>query len=396
MTCPTNSVAIDATTNHITTSGYGYDLNGNMTNDGQNTLVYDGENRLTSSSGGLGQGTYTYDGNALRVKKVSGSTTTVYIFSGSKVIAEYVNGAVPASPTHEYIYSGSSMLAKVEGATVQYYYQDRHSVRGMTDSSGSKIGEQGHYPFGESWYAQNTTTKWQYTSYEHDAESNNDYAMAREYVNRLGRFSAPDPLAGFLTSAQSLNRYSYALNDPIANIDPYGTTCTPDKDGNLSGDTCHDDTGTGNDPQVVHVNASDRPDTTNADPLFLNFGQFITVLKRVVTPPQPQPPTAQPPQTPKPPQAQQPKPSYLGCVYGTALTDSLYAGAAAAGIVVVGSTAIMAVTGSYIGLEGTVAGGGLGLAIGITAAPEALMIGLTDGLAFGAVHGAVACAIGKG
>ncbi len=58
-----------------------------MTNDGQNTLVYDAGNHTTSSSGSLGSGTYTYDGNGLRVKKVSGSTKTVYIFSGSRVIA---------------------------------------------------------------------------------------------------------------------------------------------------------------------------------------------------------------------------------------------------------------------------------------------------------------------
>jgi hypothetical protein len=51
------------------------------------------------SSGSLGSGTYTYDGNGLRVKKVFGSTTTVYIFSGSKVVAEYDNGAAPTAPS---------------------------------------------------------------------------------------------------------------------------------------------------------------------------------------------------------------------------------------------------------------------------------------------------------
>jgi RHS repeat-associated protein len=56
------------------------------------------------------------------------------------------------------------------------------------------VGQQGHYhPFGESWYAQNTTTNWQFTSYERDSESTNDYAMARFYANSLGRFSSPDP-----------------------------------------------------------------------------------------------------------------------------------------------------------------------------------------------------------
>ncbi len=143
-----------------------------------------------------GGGSYSYDGNSLRVKKVSGSTTTVYIFSGTKVTAEYVNGAAPASPTREYIYAGSQLLAKIEGRVTNYYHADHLSVRVTTDTNGNIAGQQAHYPFGESWYASSTTTKWQFTSYERDSESGNDYATVRCFVNRLGRFSSPDPLAG--------------------------------------------------------------------------------------------------------------------------------------------------------------------------------------------------------
>jgi RHS repeat-associated protein len=88
-------------------------------------------------------------------------------------------------------------------------------------------GQQGHFPFGESWYAQNSTSKWQFTSYEHDSESGNEYALARSYINRLARFSSPDP-AGLLvadpSNPQSWNRYAYVLNNPLAFIDPFGLT----------------------------------------------------------------------------------------------------------------------------------------------------------------------------
>jgi hypothetical protein len=77
---------VSATTNRITTSGYAYDANGNMTNDGSNALTYDGENHLLTTN--VSAGIYTYDGNGLRVKKVAGNTTTVHAFSGSKVVAE--------------------------------------------------------------------------------------------------------------------------------------------------------------------------------------------------------------------------------------------------------------------------------------------------------------------
>ncbi len=46
----------------------------------------------------------------------------------------------------------------------------------------------------------------------------NDYAVFRYHVNRLGRFSSPDPLAGSIANLQSLNRYAYVSNDPIQSV----------------------------------------------------------------------------------------------------------------------------------------------------------------------------------
>lgn len=222
ITCPTNSVTVNASTNQITTSGYGYDANGNMTQDGLNTLIYDGENRVTSSSGTLESGTYVYDGNGLRVEKTSGGSTTAYIFSGSKVIAEYAVSGSTSTLQREYVYSGGTLIAKVESGAVQYYHGDQLSIRVMTNSSGAVVGQQGHFPYGEQWYAANTTTKWMFTTYERDSESGNDYAMAREYINRLDRFDALDPAAASTSDPQSLNRYPYAENDPVDNVDPTG------------------------------------------------------------------------------------------------------------------------------------------------------------------------------
>jgi hypothetical protein len=45
-------------------------------------------------------------------------------------------------------------------------------------------------------------------------------------MSRLGRFSSPDPLAGAITNPQSLNRYTYVLNDPCNLVDPLGLKCT--------------------------------------------------------------------------------------------------------------------------------------------------------------------------
>jgi RHS repeat-associated protein len=84
------------------------------------------------------------------------------------------------------------------------------------------VGQQGHYPFGESWYATSTTTKWQFTSYERDSESTLDYALLRYQCSRLGRFMTPDRVAGSNANPQSLNRYAYVGNNPVNFVDPLG------------------------------------------------------------------------------------------------------------------------------------------------------------------------------
>jgi RHS repeat-associated protein len=101
-----------------------------------------------------------------------------------------------------------------------------------TDANGNVLSQQAHYPFGENWYQSGATpnspppspltTDQQFTMYLRDTESGNDDAPAREFINRLGRFSVVDPVAGDSSNPQSLNRYAYAMNDPIDLLDPEG------------------------------------------------------------------------------------------------------------------------------------------------------------------------------
>jgi RHS repeat-associated protein len=195
-----------------------------MTNDGLNALVYDAENRVVRVNGS--EPTYVYDGAGLRVKKcaphcTNPTSTTVYVFSGSKVIAEYDNGAAVESPTREYVYSGGALVATHEGGSLKFHYSDHLSARITSDSAGGNGTEQGHYPFGEQRY-NGSASKWLFTSYERDSESANDFAVFRYDVVRFGRFNAPDPLAGSLAVPQSLNRYAYVLSDVVNSVDPLG------------------------------------------------------------------------------------------------------------------------------------------------------------------------------
>jgi len=197
-----------------------------MQYDGYNNLSFDAENCLTSISNSVNAATYTCDAGGIRVKKaIQGGTNTAYVFAGQTDIAEYdytTGNPSPSSPSREYIYADGFLTATIQGSTIIYHHSDQLSVRVTSDVNGNKIGEQGHYPYGEAWYTANTTTKFIFSSYERDAESGNDYAMARYYINRFARFCSADPLMGNPGDPQSWNRYAYVRNDPINAVDPSG------------------------------------------------------------------------------------------------------------------------------------------------------------------------------
>jgi RHS repeat-associated protein len=208
--------------NPVTDISFSYNDSGNLATLEQSgpTLSYNQENRLTGVSGGP---QYVMDAQGRRVRKTHDSVTTDYFYIGATVIAEK-----KGETWTDYIFFGGQRVATHEGTSLRYHHADHLSVRVTTDTAGAKIGEQGHYPFGEQWYSKdgggNTITSgpWQFTSYERDSESLNDYAIFRTHINRLGRFNRPDPIAGSITDPQSLNRYAYVLNDPMNFVDPLG------------------------------------------------------------------------------------------------------------------------------------------------------------------------------
>jgi len=251
---PAMQVAASTTTNRLidTGTGYAYDANGNMTNDGVHTLVYDAANRIvTAANGGTTLGTYAFDGNGLRVSKTANGISTVYVYSGSQVIAEYDNGAGIGTPSREYIYSGGARVAKLENGATTYFHQDHLSARVLTNANGAIVGELGHYPFGEKWYETGTTTKQKFTTYDRDSETGNDYTTGRMYASNLGRFLSPDLAPAALGDPQSWNRYTYVENDPVNGIDPSGWCGLSDPDGGNSGGGICDPGAGGADPIIA-------------------------------------------------------------------------------------------------------------------------------------------------
>jgi len=219
------SVTVNASTNQITTSGFAYDSDGNMTQDGSGyTYTYDAENRLTQASGmSGGPWSYTYDGNNLRVKKANAPGGTLYwrSFWGDALAETDLQG----NTTNEYVFMAGRRIARRDSSgNVYYYFADAlGSPVAITNSSGTPCYVASYTPYGQEMATTNTCPQnYKYTGYEQDGETGLYYAFARYYTPRLGRFLSPDALGGDTSNPQSLNRYAYVANNPLNAIDPRG------------------------------------------------------------------------------------------------------------------------------------------------------------------------------
>jgi RHS repeat-associated core domain len=220
----TQTPTIDPATNRLTTAqGYVYDLNGNLTQDNLNRqFIFNGDNKQVevkdASNNVLGQ--YYYDGSGLRVKKVTPLETVIFVYNASgNLVAEYSTQEL-ANPTISYLTS-----------------DNLGSPRVLTDSAGAIASRRDFMPFGEELYAGtanrleahhfgygNDKVRKRFTGYEKDIETGLDFAEARYYDNRYGRFTAVDPLlaSGKSADPQSFNRYAYVMNNPVIMTDSTG------------------------------------------------------------------------------------------------------------------------------------------------------------------------------
>ena len=225
--CPVNQCnpTVNTSNNRFNSGqGYSYDSSGNVISDAEGrTFIYDGENKQKEVKNSSNQviGTYYYDGDGKRIKKVTASEQITFVFDADgKLVGEY-----------------STVTPQVTAVTRYLTNDHLGSPRIITDGTGNVISRRDFMPFGEEAFvgtgsratghgytSNGDSTKQKFTGYERDVESNLDFAQERYHDFELGRFRSPDPLNESMDQLlpQSMNRYTYVMNNPLFFIDPSG------------------------------------------------------------------------------------------------------------------------------------------------------------------------------
>jgi RHS repeat-associated protein len=204
---------------------YGYDVAVNMISNPTDTLVYDGENRLEEVTDVAGFVTAPHkarnriecpDGE--RLKKIAGASTTLFL--GGE--AEIAGGVMT-----KYLPGDAKRVGSGGGAATYWLHRDHlDSVRVTTDASAAVAMRANYRPYGEQLLTVSTLPDSKaYIGERQDVETGLIYLHARYYDPVLGRFIQADTLDPDIAGVD-INRYAYALNDPINKSDPNGHQVT--------------------------------------------------------------------------------------------------------------------------------------------------------------------------
>ena len=230
---PTISTLVDPSTNRISSFGYDYDFNGNMTRMPQNNayLTYDWSNRMIEYYGQNGTETYAYAPDNRRVWRSGMGQSPVDTFTfyspGGQKLGVY-------SVSMEYFNYWPLQLQHTAAYEENYYFGGR-LVGGANgpvwgDRLGSIPGGQGtaaYFPFGEPTNSAAIGYGQQFATYPKETIGL-DYAVNRWYSSTLGRFTSSDSRSqskatlGNPSKPILWNNYAYANQDPVNLIDAQG------------------------------------------------------------------------------------------------------------------------------------------------------------------------------
>ncbi len=207
--------------------GFLYDLNGNMTADGQNAYSWNVRNQLVALApdGGTAN-TFVYDAFGRRQKKVINGTETDFLFDqNGNLAAELTDGGEYFTSTDLEGFSPDELVCRYTAGADGGINEPASAIRDITGDVLGLIADGGvieavyaYDPYGNT-EASGTGggNSQQYAGRENDG-TGLYYNRARYYMPKTGRFISEDP-TGF---AGGPNIYQYAAGNPITGVDPTG------------------------------------------------------------------------------------------------------------------------------------------------------------------------------
>ncbi|WP_413662612.1 RHS repeat-associated core domain-containing protein [Microbulbifer sp. CNSA002] len=217
------------------TKTYGYDQNGNRTHEnGAQQIWYNAFNKPTRINRNGANLYFYYGADQMRYKQVNQTSgkTTLYIgklfekiTGGGETQYRHFIGDIAVLTTTE---KGSEIIHKIG-----FSHRDRlGSAVAVGDETGNLKESHSFDPFGkprqgnildkDAAILESVYSTRGFTDHEHLDDVALIHMNGRAYDYNLGRFLSVDPVIQSPGNSQSLNPYSYIMNNPLAGTDPSG------------------------------------------------------------------------------------------------------------------------------------------------------------------------------
>ena len=195
----------------VSQNAYGYDANGNLTNDGRHAYFWNDENRLVAvrdaKTGALLQENH-YDGLGRRRERIQSAiaggddpgSTNRYFYQGwlvltvtdgeGNVLETYTNGADLSGRVGGGAGGIGGILASTQaGGAVYYHYDFNVNIVQVSSNNQTQLAKYTYSPFGEVMLKEGAfTPRYQFSTKEYDALSKLNYYGYRYYGPQMGRW----------------------------------------------------------------------------------------------------------------------------------------------------------------------------------------------------------------
>ncbi|QOV47454.1 RHS repeat-associated core domain-containing protein [Streptomyces chromofuscus] len=217
------------------TATYSYDNAGNTTSrpgaTGQQTLAWNTEGKLTTLTEGAKETGYLYDADGeLLIRRAKGDGDAILYLGGGNEVRLTTKGTTKTlSGTRYYTANGQTIAVRtatsgVAGTKLSFLASDHHGTSSIALEAGTyAVTKRYTSPFGSTRGTK--ATSWPddkaFLGAPADESTGLTHIGAREYDPVVGQFISVDPLLE-LDKHQTLNGYSYAVQNPLTHSDPTG------------------------------------------------------------------------------------------------------------------------------------------------------------------------------